>query len=672
MKKQLNKKIEKTKPAHLSNAYLATKPEQVFSDFRPEAKSTMQIQKKADQRPKSQPIAQMQHNALESNQRAISNAGIPQPLKSGIESLSGHAMDDVKVHYNSSKPAQMQAHAYAQGNQIHLGPGQEKHLPHEAWHVVQQKQGRVQTTHQFKSKVNINDNPALEGEADLMGSKAMEITQRKSSSGHPPGCGCSQCGGKIQRKTISSNTIQRVKEKKKPSTVLYADQHGGIHDTTAPFYVDHMGVSHNKPQQDQAAKEKVQYGDASGVIHSLPKGVQTPDVIYMDPQGKGHTELGESSVTDRVHAEKKKREWDQMSELTKTHLKITKGVNRDNWWKNDPANNTPTIPVRKTKEFTPAEMEARAKARPSIRQFIGEQAENVIMILDEASTSYGTVFYNHPEIINDYYKRFNASQFAQVVTRILLEVPNRVVNPEASRTEAIRLLSAELANKDVAKRMLENRTRIYIVPLDTPMTDLPAFAKQKGVTIEEQSAEKRTWDTTRGLGGKKTAITEENLLGMKAEVGEEYCHGYSTTTHEFAHAMHFNGLSNEDKALITKAYNAKKAHGKEEEWTDGRRYKKGDASKKLMENYASSTEAEYFAQAVNAWFGTNTGTDSYTQWPRQNGKAWVMAHEPILKDLLQRVLPKNPPDLKANQSESLLGAMRNRARKFRVIYENED
>ena len=45
-------------------------------------------------------------------------------------------MDDVNVHYNSNKPAQLQAHAYAQGTDIHLGPGQEKHLPHEAWHVV--------------------------------------------------------------------------------------------------------------------------------------------------------------------------------------------------------------------------------------------------------------------------------------------------------------------------------------------------------------------------------------------------------------------------------------------------------------------------------------------------------------------------------------------------------
>jgi hypothetical protein len=83
-------------------------------------------------------------------------------------------MDHVKVHRNSDKPAQLNAHAYAQGSDIHVGPGQEKHLPHEAWHVVQQAQGRVQPTRQMKGKVNINDDTGLEKEADVMGAKALK------------------------------------------------------------------------------------------------------------------------------------------------------------------------------------------------------------------------------------------------------------------------------------------------------------------------------------------------------------------------------------------------------------------------------------------------------------------------------------------------------------------
>ena len=101
--------------------------------------------------------------------------GMPDNLKSGIENLSGMSMDHVKVHYNSAQPAQLNALAYAQGSDIHIGPGQEKHLPHEAWHVVQQAQGRVQATTQMKMGVPVNDDPGLEHEADVMGAKALTM-----------------------------------------------------------------------------------------------------------------------------------------------------------------------------------------------------------------------------------------------------------------------------------------------------------------------------------------------------------------------------------------------------------------------------------------------------------------------------------------------------------------
>lgn len=107
--------------------------------------------------------------------------GLPDELKSGVENLSGHSLDDVRVHYNSAQPAELQAHAYAQGSDIHVSPGQEQHLPHEAWHVAQQKQGRVKPTMQMKGKVNVNDDAGLEHEADVMGAKALQSAQLKSS-----------------------------------------------------------------------------------------------------------------------------------------------------------------------------------------------------------------------------------------------------------------------------------------------------------------------------------------------------------------------------------------------------------------------------------------------------------------------------------------------------------
>jgi hypothetical protein len=101
-------------------------------------------------------------------------SGLPAQLQAGIEHLSGQSMAGVQVHMNSSKPAQLQAHAFAQGNEIHVAPGQERHLPHEAWHVAQQKQGRVKATTEMGGNP-VNDSPELEMEADAMGAKAMQL-----------------------------------------------------------------------------------------------------------------------------------------------------------------------------------------------------------------------------------------------------------------------------------------------------------------------------------------------------------------------------------------------------------------------------------------------------------------------------------------------------------------
>ena len=98
--------------------------------------------------------------------------GMPDGLKAGIESMSGVDMSDVRVRTNSAQPKQVGALAYAQGKDIHVAPGQDKHLPHEAWHIVQQRQGRVQPTTTV-GNVPVNDDASLEKEADVMGERAM-------------------------------------------------------------------------------------------------------------------------------------------------------------------------------------------------------------------------------------------------------------------------------------------------------------------------------------------------------------------------------------------------------------------------------------------------------------------------------------------------------------------
>ena len=176
-----------------------------FIDNRPEAvaqrklqeianNSTLAIQLRAFQDranngPQFNKVAQLQ--AIADNysaqkqqpiQKKKNNTGLPDNLKTGMENLSGISLDDVKVHRNSDKPAQLQAHAYAQGTDIHLGAGQEKHLPHEAWHVVQQKQGRVKPTMQMKGGVSVNDELGLETEADVMGLKALSTPAQLKQS----------------------------------------------------------------------------------------------------------------------------------------------------------------------------------------------------------------------------------------------------------------------------------------------------------------------------------------------------------------------------------------------------------------------------------------------------------------------------------------------------------
>ena len=141
---------------------------------------------------------------------------LPEDLKAEVKSLSGISMDDVNVHYNSLRPSLVQAWAYTQGTDIYVAPGQEHHLAHEAWHVVQQKQRRVQPTSPTAG-APINDDPALEDEADEMGTKAIGAETGVA----PLGFAGTLSGG--QDAPINSGSeglypIQRVGPERRPST----------------------------------------------------------------------------------------------------------------------------------------------------------------------------------------------------------------------------------------------------------------------------------------------------------------------------------------------------------------------------------------------------------------------------------------------------------------------
>ncbi len=256
---QLNFKSEEAKKTNSESGSnsITTSSEGIALDFAPKVMALKSLQTAADNSPSSNSIKQLQATVNESIdndlngvlqlqakadarttsltkpiQKQENNTGLPDNLKSGMENLTGISMDDVKVHRNSNKPSQLQAHAYAQGTDIHLGPGQEKHLPHELGHVVQQKQGRVKPTTKLKGKVNLNDDVHLENEADVMGAKAAEQSIQLSSNENVSTKNLHTKANTVQRKLLIPQEDGTVKkydnEKHGPEQVAAAIELAGL------------------------------------------------------------------------------------------------------------------------------------------------------------------------------------------------------------------------------------------------------------------------------------------------------------------------------------------------------------------------------------------------------------------------------------------------------------
>lgn len=227
------------------------------------------------------------------------NTGLPDQLKSGIESMSGMSMDHVKVHYNSDKPAQLNAHAYAQGSEIHVAPGQEQHLPHEAWHVVQQAQGRVKPTMQMKMGVPVNDDVGLEAEADVMGAKAMthisvptQATESKQRS--TPVAQLNIVGGGYEH---WAKNVKRVTGKKLDRFKEFLSEVHGIDEID--FTLDEVNGFYDK---NLASLNHTEMGeDTDGKIQALKRYAA---LVRDDEGGHGaekHGEPGDQFLVNRAN-----------------------------------------------------------------------------------------------------------------------------------------------------------------------------------------------------------------------------------------------------------------------------------------------------------------------------------------------------------------------------------
>ena len=106
------------------------------------------------------------------------HTGIPTQLKERVEQSTGMSLNDVRVHYNSILPAKLDALAYTKGNQVEISPGQERHLPHELGHVIQQKLGVVRANAVHSSGTLMNVDETLERQADEIGAgKRISLAQ---------------------------------------------------------------------------------------------------------------------------------------------------------------------------------------------------------------------------------------------------------------------------------------------------------------------------------------------------------------------------------------------------------------------------------------------------------------------------------------------------------------
>ncbi len=140
-------------------------------------------------------------NAYAQKEQKRDKTGIPAQMKAKFERSSGFSFDDVRVHYNSEKPAQLHAHAYTQGSEVFVAPGQEKHLPHELGHVVQQKSNEVKPTGEVGG-MPLNDDEAMESGAD----KLAEEAESSEDSDEAPLQAKAKDGGVVQRAEASAGS----------------------------------------------------------------------------------------------------------------------------------------------------------------------------------------------------------------------------------------------------------------------------------------------------------------------------------------------------------------------------------------------------------------------------------------------------------------------------------
>lgn len=203
---------------------------------------------------------------------------LPDGLKTGLERLSGLSMDDVRVHRHSPRPGNVGALAYTHGADIHLAPGQEQHLAHEAWHAVQQKQGRA----------SVDDDPALEREADEMAPRLSRGEFPAAPLHAPPPFH----GSVLQRKKVPTNFGEF-------ETTKFAEADGRGVEIILKFNPDDTKVDAKKIALSQSLRTTT----ASGVAYAIDPS-QALKMVGSGKSGAGYGIDVLSGTTNPLYGER--------------------------------------------------------------------------------------------------------------------------------------------------------------------------------------------------------------------------------------------------------------------------------------------------------------------------------------------------------------------------------
>ena len=140
--------------------------------------------------------------------------------------------------------------------------------------------------------------------------------------------------------------------------------------------------------------------------------------------------------------------------------------------------------------------------------------------------------------------------------------------------------------KDIINNMIRRKCRLVVMGYNEFTTQIPEYSHFEPAKFWDRRA--------RGFGSDRDdpviSCAEENLLCYP---GDPY-NTESIMIHEFAHAIHLNGIFDVDTTFDNRLKEA---------------YKKAMSKGLWKEKYASNNHYEYWAEGVQSWFDTNRPPD---------------------------------------------------------------